>query len=62
MTDHDTRQVFIAFTAIVLAWSIAILLTIAFGQPLPSEAVAFVDRQGSLATSGPCEKLGSDLR
>ena len=62
MTNHDTRQIFIAFTAIVLAWSIVGLLTIAFGQPFPREAVAFADRQDSLATSGPCEKLGSNLR
>ncbi len=43
MTDHDTRQIIIAFTAIVLAWSIAFLLTIAFGQPFPSESVALTD-------------------
>jgi len=62
MTDHDTRQIIIAFTAIVLAWSIACLLTITFGQPFPSESVALADRQNSLATSGPCDKLGSNLR
>jgi hypothetical protein len=55
MTDHDTRQIIIALTAIVLAWSIAWLLTITFGQPFPSESIALADRQGSLATSGPCE-------
>jgi hypothetical protein len=43
MTDHDGRQVIIAFTAIVLAWSIALLLTIAFGQPFPSERLALTD-------------------
>jgi hypothetical protein len=62
MMDHDTRQIIIALTAIVLAWSIAYLLTITFGQPFPSETVALADRQSSLATSGPCDKLGDDLR
>ena len=37
MTDHDTRQIIIALTAIVLAWSIACLLTITFGQPFPEQ-------------------------
>jgi len=40
MRDQDTRQVIIAFTAIVFAWSVACLLTIAFGGPLPSESLA----------------------
>ncbi len=62
MTDHETRQIIIAFTAIVLAWSIAFLLAITFGQPFPSESVALADRQNSLATSGPCDKLSGNLR
>ena len=40
MTDHDTRQISIAFTAIVLAWSIACLLTVAFGGLFTSETLA----------------------
>jgi hypothetical protein len=62
MTDHDTRQIIIALAAIVLAWSIVGLLTIAFGQPFPGEWIVLADRQSSLATGGPCDKLGGDLR
>jgi len=40
MRDHDPRQILIAFTAIVSAWSIAVLLTLAFGGPLRSETLA----------------------
>jgi hypothetical protein len=44
MRTHDTRQIIIAFTAIVAAWSIACLLTIPFGGPLTSETLASADR------------------
>ena len=44
MRTHDTRQIIIAFTAIVFTWSIACVLTIAFGGPLPSETSASADR------------------
>jgi hypothetical protein len=44
MRTHETQQIIIAFTAIVFAWSIACLLTIAFGGPLPSETFASTDR------------------
>jgi hypothetical protein len=53
MRDHDTRQILIAFTAIVSAWSIACLLTLAFGRPLPSEILA--------ASAGPPAWLGDRL-
>ncbi len=62
MTDHDTRQIIIALTAIVMAWAIAGLLTITFGQSFPGETVALADRQSGPATGGPCDKLGGDLR
>ncbi len=55
MTDHDARQIIIAYTAIVLAWSIAFLLTIAFGQPFPSERVALTDHPPEwLVDQSPC--------
>jgi hypothetical protein len=55
MTDNDTRQIIIAFTAIVLAWSMACLLTIVFGRPFPSElAVAFADPPEWLGDRLPC--------
>jgi hypothetical protein len=53
MTDNDTRQIIIAYTAIVLAWSLACLLTIAFGRPFPSEWVT--------ALANPPEWLGDRL-
>ena len=53
MTDNDARQIIIAFTAIVLAWSIASLLTIAFGRPFPSELV--------VTLADPPEWLGDRL-
>ncbi len=62
MTNHDTRQILIAFTAIVFVWSIACLMTLVFGQPLPSESVALADLSTSLTTSGPCEDPGGDPR
>ena len=62
MLNHDTRQIFIAFTAIVFVWSIACLLTLVFGQALPSESVALADLSTGLATGGPCEDLGGDPR
>jgi hypothetical protein len=53
MRNHDPRQILIALTAIVMAWSIAGLLTLAFGRPLPSEILA--------ASAGPPASLGDRL-
>lgn len=49
MRDHDPRQLTIALTAIVIAWSIAFALTyasrilIALTRSLPDHAVAWVN-------------------
>jgi hypothetical protein len=59
MTDHDTRQIIIALTAIVLAWSIVGLLTIAFGQLFPTQWVALTDRPPEwLGNRLPCQCAG----
>jgi hypothetical protein len=54
MTDHDSRQIIIAFSATVLAWSIACFLTIAFGQPFPNKMVALADPPEWVADRLPC--------
>jgi len=59
MTDHDTRQIIIAFTAIVMVWSIACLLTIALGGPLSPETVTLADPVGWVGDRPPC---GAALR
>jgi len=54
MTDHDTRQIIIAYAAIMMVWSIACLLTIAFGAHLPPETVTLADPAGWLGDRLPC--------
>ena len=58
MTDHDTRHILIAFTAIVLAWSIACLLTVAFEGPFRGETLALADPPGLLCDRLPCQGAG----
>jgi hypothetical protein len=60
MRAHDTRQIIIALTAIVLAWSIACLLTIAFGAPLPSETLASADRPVFLGDRLACHTVSGE--
>ena len=48
MREHDTRQIIIAFTAVVLAWSIVCLLTIAFGA-FAERDLGGVGRSASMA-------------